>query len=116
MNRRTALATLWTLAIIAGCSIPGDAIPTFNILSIDKVYHIVAFLGFGLGWLWAGAKPRTVLLTGIALAIGTELWQSLSFIGRFADPFDAIADVIGVGLALLTARTATRARLEREQR
>ncbi|OZC02521.1 hypothetical protein [Rubricoccus marinus] len=115
MNVRIALALLWTLIIIAACSVPGHTIPSFNLFSEDKLYHIVAFLGFGLAWTWAGAKPRTVLWSGLALAIGTELWQSLPFIGRYADPLDALADMIGVGLSLYVARTFHRAMLERRE-
>ena len=99
------LALAWTLAILVGCSLPGNAIPSSDWLSFDKVLHLTAFVGFG--WLWLRAFPRaglTILLSGLLFAVGTEVYQHLMPIGRFFDPFDALADVLGLLLGLGVAR------------
>jgi len=98
---RFALALGWTLAIVAGCSIPGDAFPQLTLLSQDKLLHLAAFAGFAL--LWARVFPDAggrILLGGIALGLATEVYQHLMPIGRFFDPFDALADTVGLLLAL----------------
>lgn len=103
MNRTLALG--WTLAIVVGCSLPGDALPSSVWLSFDKVLHLVAFAGFG--WLWLRAYPHavwTILLGGLLFAVGTEVYQHLMPIGRFFDPVDALADALGLLIGLGVAR------------
>jgi hypothetical protein len=104
-----SLALGWTLAILVGCSLPGNALPSSILLSFDKVLHLVAFAGFG--WLWLRAAPRaalTILLSGLLFAVGTEVYQHLMPIGRFFDPLDALADALGLiaglGVALWQQR------------
>ncbi len=48
-----------------------------------------------------------VVLAGLGFAVFIEVWQHVLPIGRFADPGDAAADALGLGLAWL-ADTATR--------
>ncbi|MEL6614440.1 MAG: VanZ family protein [Bacteroidota bacterium] len=116
MNRRTALAALWTLVIFAGCSLPGDAIRSFDIFTPDKLYHIAAFVGYGLLWLWAEVRPKVVVVSGLAFALFIEAWQHVMPIGRFADPWDTLADAVGLGLALWTWHVARKAKEERMER
>lgn len=75
------------------------------------IAHGVLFIpvGVGLAAVYASSAiahraPRLVLaaffLAGCALAVGTELGQTMVD-GRHADPFDALADVIGLTSGLL---------------
>jgi VanZ family protein len=98
---RRTLAIAWSLAILVACSIPGDDLPNVDLpLGPDKWVHAGLFFVLGALWLWAGARPRTVLLGGLAFAVGTELWQTALPIGRSGDPYDALADAAGLLLAL----------------
>ncbi|MEM6327811.1 MAG: VanZ family protein [Bacteroidota bacterium] len=99
---RRALAAGCTLAVLAACTIPGNALRDIAILSPDKLYHLGAFVGYAIAWRWAGASLRAVLVSGFVFAVFLEVWQHVLPIGRFADPFDTLADIVGliVGLAL----------------
>ncbi len=110
----TRLAVLWTVAVLAACSVPGSQIapPEALPFAFDKWVHAGMFLGFGL--LWVRARPQRVgqvLAAGVAFGIGIEIWQGLLPIGRFPDPLDAVADVVGlvvgVGLAVALGRRAS---------
>jgi hypothetical protein len=97
--RRAAL--LWTLGILVACSVPGAYVPNVPILSADKLVHIALFGVFG--WLWSRAFPGRlwqILLAGAAFGVFIEIWQDTLPIGRVADWFDFVADVIGLVLAL----------------
>lgn len=107
----TRLAVLWTVAVLAACSIPGSQIEPlqFTPFALDKWAHAVLFFGFGV--LWTRAQPDKVwgiLLAGVAFGIAIEIWQGLLPIGRSPDPLDALADAVGlvagVGLARALAR------------
>ena len=95
------LALAWTLAIVIGCSIPGDSLPESVLLSFDKVLHLMAFVGFGA--LWLSARPhasRNVLIGGVLLAVFTEVYQHVMPIGRSFDLFDILADTVGLCLGV----------------
>ena len=101
MKRRHAL--LWSLAVLAACSVPGSGIPevSFLPLSHDKWIHAAMFAG--IGWLWLRAAPDrlwTIALGGVAFGLGIEVWQTALPIGRTADPLDALADIVGLGVGL----------------
>lgn len=103
MNR--ALAIFWTLAILAGCSIPGRDLPSVGVPSFDKLVHVLMFAGFGVLWLRAlsGAVRRRaawVVGTGAAYAVLTEFYQGLLPFERSPDPMDALANLIGLGLGV----------------
>jgi VanZ family protein len=76
---------------------PGD--DTAGLIPWDKAKHFVVF--YGLTFLAAMALPKSrwwkiaaVLLTfGVAI----EILQGLPIIGRDADVFDIVADVLGIG-------------------
>jgi len=120
------LAILWTVGIVAACSIPAASLtPLGPALSADKAIHFGLFAGFGAVWMRAlvpltagawGAFRRQglrVRVGGGLLAVGTEVYQHLLPLQRLGDPYDALANgagllgaVIGYGI-LLRARTAS---------
>ena len=107
MSRPTGLALTWSLAILAACSIPGDAFGEYESLlfSFDKLGHLGLFAVFGVLWMRAlPGRPGTVLLGGIAFAFASEGWQTLLPFDRAGDLLDVLADVAGLllGLALAT--------------
>lgn len=101
-------AGLWTLGILAACSLPGPSMPPAPDLGLDKVAHVVLFFGFG--WLWLISAPPAatyaawVGLAGVLYAVGTEVYQgALPFLDRTADPYDALANLIGLSLGIAVA-------------
>ena len=103
MSRRLAIA--WTVLIVAACTVPGNQVPEveLRLVSPDKLVHVGMFLLFG--WLWVRAAPSragAVVAGGVALAVGIEVWQAALPINRFGDPYDVVADLVGlaIGVAL----------------
>jgi len=92
--------------IVILCVIPGDEIPLPPVIGIDKIGHVGMFMV--LGWLWLRTPGGfslpdariSFVVTGVVLAIGTELAQHYVVPGRYGDLYDAIADIAGVGLVL----------------
>ena len=105
LNRYRLLAVLWTLAIFIGCSLPGVEFPEAPVVQTDKLLHFGAFFGFG--WLWMlalrhrPARHWWVLAGGILFGVFTEVYQGIMPLGRLFDPFDALADAVGVLAAVL---------------
>lgn len=81
---------------------PTDSPPLFP--HDDKVFHALAFSGIGASWWWATHRPRFVWTLGLIMAVGTEVVQSLLPWPRSMDPFDMLADLVGVGVGLSAAR------------
>ena len=109
------VAILWTLLILAACSIPGKDIPSINIVSFDKFAHFGVFAGYGWLWMWAlrGALNRRmkwVLASGFAYAIFTEIYQGFLPFEREPDPLDALADIAGLVTAVLLYRALQKRR------
>ena len=106
MQRPYILASLWTLAILLACSLPGDEIPkiSLDLFEPDKIAHFILF--FILGWLWLEALPLTrksrILIgaMGSLYAVLTEIYQGVLPLGRTPDPMDAVANVIGLFFAM----------------
>ncbi len=105
-NTHRALATLWTLLILAALSVPGGNLPQSGLPGIDKFAHFALFAGLGGLWMHAlGAPPRVrarrVLLAGGSFAILLEVYQGLvPFLGRSPGPLDAVAGVAGLLLTV----------------
>lgn len=115
MTRAHLFAILWTLGILAACSIPGKDLPEIDIFSFDKIAHFTVFAGFG--WLWMralqGPLPRRtayVLASGLAYAALTEVYQGLLPYDRTPDPLDALANALGLLTAVLLYRVFQRKR------
>lgn len=94
------LAILWTLIILAGLLAPGDYFPS-GAFSFDKLIHFALFAGFAGLWMIAlsGTLPRAslyVFLLGLAYGILTEVGQAMTDGGRSGDPYDALANTLGV--------------------
>lgn len=90
-------------------SIPGLTPPSLGVAWQDKVYHTIAFFGYGLTVLWAsmGLRPSasrrshvviTVVLS-IVFAISDEIHQYY-VPNRQAGIDDVLADIFGVLLSL----------------
>jgi VanZ family protein len=77
----------------------------------DKLHHAAAFLLLtflaGRGWTRLG-WPGLALLT-LAAGIGIELVQGLPAVGRDADVWDVVADMVGTAIGFI-ALGATRPR------
>lgn len=90
-------ALLWTLGILVACSIPGPSLPSVTLWEFDKVAHFALFFGFGALGLWAyPQRVGWVITLGLAYAIGTEFYQGLLPWPRTPDPYDALANSIGL--------------------
>lgn len=98
--RPLPLAVLWTLGILLACSLPGESLPSVGLFAFDKLIHFGLFAGFGVLWCWAlPGRTTRVLLFGLAYAVLTEVYQGFLPFERTPDPYDALANALG----LLTA-------------
>jgi VanZ family protein len=107
-------AICWTLGIVVACSLPPASLAAPSpALGLDKVAHFVLFAGLAGLWMRALCPPgattaaalrhyglRLALLGGL-FAVGTEVYQHLLPIRRMADPYDALADGVGLLAGLL---------------
>lgn len=103
------LAVVWTVAIVAACSVPGQSLPPAPFFSFDKVVHLAMFAPLAFLWRRAvGPRDLAILLGSTVLAVAIEFWQQLPFIGRSGEVADVVADVIGALLGLGIARMLDR--------
>ena len=75
-------------------------------LDLDKVVHAGIFVVFSVLWartLTIRRRFAWVALGGIALAILTELVQTLPIVGRDGEVSDALTDVAGVLVGIVLA-------------
>jgi hypothetical protein len=121
------LAVLWTGAMIVGFSLPAASLsPVEAALGYDKAIHAALFFGFAVLWMRSvcppGAQDAAALrrcavgmgVVGGLFAVGSEGYQHLLPIRRVADPYDALADGVGLlvgllGYVLYARRTASAA-------
>lgn len=93
------LATVWTLAVLAACSIPAAQLAPleFDLFAVDKWVHVGFFAVFGILWMQAAPHRAWVVFgAGVAFGVGIEIWQGVLPIDRMPDPLDAVADVVGL--------------------
>ena len=107
-------AFVWFLLIMVLLSLPGESFPVVAIWKPDKLAHITLF-GMQAFLLWlALVLPSSVaplrlpplVVSGLAtmlFGVASEGYQAL-FTTRMADPFDMIANAIGVLLFLTGVR------------
>jgi VanZ family protein len=98
-HKRTTvlLATVWTVAILVLCLIPGRELPKVDLWQhTDKLVHFTLFLG--LQTLWQGAYPQRrtpILLLLVAYGLLIEVVQHYCVTGRSFDLYDWLADSLG---------------------
>ncbi|NHZ85930.1 MAG: hypothetical protein GWP19_08625 [Planctomycetia bacterium] len=94
------LLTIYAIAILAVSSIPGGALPHIDILSFDKILHIIEYSILAFLAVNAIKTPSTRMIL-LIIVVGSfygglnEIWQTL-VADRFASIYDAIANVIGM--------------------
>jgi hypothetical protein len=112
MKLWTWLAIGWTLLILVLCWTPPRRLPMaetgmsfFHVVGGDKIIHAGIFAVFSVLWRRA-TSPRSVpiiFVSGLALAIITELGQATSLVGRDGDLWDGLADTVGMAIGLVVA-------------
>jgi VanZ family protein len=99
------LGVLIVCGAVAVCLLPTRELPQSFSLN-DKLSHVI---GHALmACYFAGLIERRgwwkILLFQFLLGVGIEVSQSMMQVGREADVFDCVANLIGAGLGLLIAR------------
>lgn len=77
-------------------------------LPLDKAAHILVFALPTYALIRAGLPTRTVVLLMGAQAVASELVQHLRMPNRSGDVGDVLADVAGIGIAVLLVRRPPR--------
>lgn len=119
-------ASFWFLLIMVLLSLPGQSFPVVEIWKPDKIAHLMLF-GMQAVLLWLALElPRRIRVLRLPpllfAAIVTSAFGALSegyqavFTTRMADPYDIIANAVGVALALGIVRAVGPARLLRTTR
>ena len=111
---------LWAFAVlvvIVACLIPPPPMPSLP-ENGDKLEHFAAYFLLASSAVQLFRRGRMLLLVGVALvAMGVciEFAQGALTATRSADPFDALANTVGVVVGLATAFTPLRDLLLRLQ-
>lgn len=93
-----------TAAILVAMLTPAESIPQTGIKGSDVMLHIGIFAVWGLAVsLEFAAAPKTVLVSGFALAWATELLQML-VPGRQFSLWDILSDSLGLAVGVAVAR------------
>ncbi len=105
MLRYKIIALLYTLGLTFISLTPLKQIHLPNFSFGDKIVHLLMYFFMAILWLLAFPKFRKYktiyILIIIMWGIIIEFLQSYMNIGRTGDPFDALANSIGVVLGLL---------------
>ena len=95
----------WRIAFVAavvlqlyGVYAPREAGPHVGIPQIDKVAHCFLFAAVAFTGLKVGVPARWLLGALAANAVVSELFQHFVLPQRSGDPFDSLADLIGVAV------------------
>jgi VanZ family protein len=105
---------LWTVLLLTLTSVPKLKMPIEHVLNIDKLAH----LGFYAIWAllfalmfhprtWITVRKRLIIL-GMWVPLLDELHQ-IPIPGRMFSWWDLLADLIGIGLAILLLQVLFRA-------
>jgi hypothetical protein len=88
------------LASVVVLFLPASGVPTAP-PGTDKAVHLLVFAALAGTGRWAGL-PRLPLGAGlVAYAVGSELVQGLTPLGRSMSLADVVADLVGILLGLL---------------
>ncbi len=107
IQRRRLLWGLSAAAVLAhllALYLPGSPEPSFDLPGADKVVHVLLFAV--PVWLLGRLTGRVWLVAGVfaAHAVVSELVQHWFIPYRSGDPFDLVADLVGIGLAVWLLR------------
>jgi len=99
-NTFQKLLIFYIIAILAVSTIPGGAIPKFNIWSFDKILHIIEYFILAFLMINVLKKPTNlsilgIIIFGIVYGGFNEIWQGV-VAGRHPSIYDAIANGIGM--------------------
>lgn len=99
------LGGLIVSAAVTICLLPNQELPQSFSLN-DKLSHLIghALMACYFAGLVVRRNWWKILLFQFLLGVGIEVSQSLMQVGREADVFDCIANLLGAGLGLLLAR------------
>ena len=106
---RFYLALIWVVIIAALHCIPGEDLKLLQIddlFQLDKLFHAIVFaIGVFLSAYPAQIKypskwQRLVVVAYLLYGLFLEVLQGIFFSNRFADPFDWMADAVGVFMGL----------------
>lgn len=104
---------VWLVAVLAVAALslmppaPLPELPSGG----DKVEHFLAYCLLAMGAVQLFVSRASWLLAGaglIAMGIGLEYAQGAYTVTRMQDPFDALANTLGVAAGLATAMTPLR--------
>ena len=89
---------------LAPLNVPVD-LPT----NFDKIEHAVAYVLLAVWFTGLVAQPRyaRVAVALVVLGLTIEFLQAAMPFGRQGDPWDAVANVAGIGIGILLARWMT---------
>jgi hypothetical protein len=96
----------WVLAIVLSLIHPPDL--RIDVPDSDKLGHLLAYGALSAWAVMVFARPRGWFAAAVALVllgIALEFAQGAFTVDRMADPRDALADALGVGLGLLVGLT-----------
>ncbi|AWW00676.1 VanZ family protein [Arcticibacterium luteifluviistationis] len=90
------LAVLYSLFILALCSMPSENLPGEDIN--DKLAHFVAFAGISFLWMWVSQGYLKVIVLSALFGLIIEFIQGAlpASFHRSYDLMDALADGVGV--------------------
>lgn len=112
-HRPALWVSVWALlivAVIAVCLGPPPEIPDMP-ENTDKAEHFLTYVMLAFGAVQLFATRRALCWAGVGLVllgIGIEFAQGAFTVDRSADPFDALANTLGVLAGLSLARTPAR--------
>jgi VanZ family protein len=96
---------LWQAAFVLACLIqlyglysPHQAGPPTGIPNDDKVAHLLLFGSVAYLGLRVGVRARLLLTLLVANAVVSEVVQHFLLPDRSGDPFDSLADLVGVAV------------------
>ena len=102
MSKKTfrIILIFYLFVILVVSTIPGGVLPKIDIISIDKLLHIIEYFILAFLAINAIKIPSTriiilIIIIGIAYGGFNEIWQGM-VADRFASVNDAIANGIGM--------------------